>query len=90
MKIKWVLDGNNDIVETYNARPIGKASSVKRSIEQIYGYEPLNKLLYGVLSAYDTTWFVKVSDVEKHPGGKRENREGLPKTPRSKSKNRIG
>ena len=29
---------------------------------EIYGYVLQNKLYYGVLSTYDNTWFIKVSD----------------------------
>ena len=38
---------------------------VQRSVEQIYGHIRLNNLQYGVLSAYDVTWFINVLDNGK-------------------------
>ena len=63
MKTKWILPGSPDLVAKYNRFP--KDNRIQRSVEQIYGYVHLNNLRYGVLSAYDVSWFIDVSDNGK-------------------------
>ena len=63
MKTKWVLPGAPDLVAKYNRFP--KDNRIQRSVEQVYGYVHLNNLRYGVLSTYDVSWFINVSDNGK-------------------------
>ena len=58
IKTRWVLSGDTNLVGEYNQRK----QPVVRSVEQIYGYLKLNNLRYGIISMYDITWFIKLSD----------------------------
>ena len=61
IKTRWVLSGDTNLVGEYNQRK----KPVVRSVEQIYGYLKLDNLRYGMLSTYDITWFIKLSDDRK-------------------------
>lgn len=65
VKTKWVLPAaHDDLVGKYSenledrrkGRPLGV--SVINPLEQIFGYMSQNGLQYGVLSTYETTWFL--------------------------------
>ena len=65
VKTKWVLPAtHDDLVKKYSenhedrrkGRPLGV--SVINPLEQIFGYMSQNGLQYGVLSTYESTWFL--------------------------------
>ena len=71
VKTKWDLPAG-DIVEMYRenlenlaARRASPVSVIDR-IKEIYGYMGHNELQYGVLSTYESTWFLR--RPQDHPG----------------------